>query len=105
MKLGETIEDAVRRELEEETRVRCGTLTFVDFHNIIMRDDDGVVERHYVLAVFAGHAERGLAIAGDDAAAVGWYTLEELEGLSLTGHSRPFIKRSAFVLDQLATSK
>mgnify|MGYP002382358728 CR=1 FL=1 len=50
---------------------------------LIERDPDGRVRFHYVLVDFTAEAPAGEPQAGDDAAAVGWFALDELAGLGL----------------------
>lgn len=75
--LGETLEEAARREVLEEsglTLQTCRLLTVVD---LIERDTAGRVVWHYALIDFVADATDGHAIAGDDAAEAAWFTLED----------------------------
>jgi 8-oxo-dGTP diphosphatase len=66
--LGETVEDACRRELLEETGVKAGRLTLVGVYSDPKRDPRG----HTVSTVFLTRVRSASAKAGDDAAAVEW---------------------------------
>jgi 8-oxo-dGTP diphosphatase len=68
--VGETVEDACRRELMEETGVKAGRLTLVGVYSDPKRDPRG----HTVSAVFLTRVRGANAKAGDDAAAVEWVT-------------------------------
>ena len=46
---GETLEEAALRELEEETGVRGEIVAFNGWREVINREDDGRVKRHYVI--------------------------------------------------------
>ncbi len=79
---GETLEEAVRRETEEETGVTVEVGQLVGYALLCHGS------RHFVTldfsAVPAGQGERPEAPrAGDDAAAVRWVPLEEVRGLDL----------------------
>jgi 8-oxo-dGTP diphosphatase len=66
--VGETVEDACRRELMEETGVKAGRLTLVGVYSDPRRDP----RFHTVSAVFLTRVRTAKAKAGDDAAAVEW---------------------------------
>ena len=82
--LGERLEDAARREVREETGIDIAIVRPIDRAEIIVRDAEGRIERHYVLIVFAGRALSGEARAGDDAAEARWVAVEEFGRLNLT---------------------
>lgn len=66
--VGETVEDACRRELLEETGVKAGRLTLVGVYSDPRRDPRG----HVVSPAFVTRVRRATAVAGDDAAAADW---------------------------------
>ncbi len=68
VEIGETVEDACRRELLEETGVRAGKLHLVGVYSDPKRDP----RAHTCSAVFLAKATRGQPRAGDDAAAAEW---------------------------------
>ena len=68
VEVGETVEDACRRELMEETGVKAGKLTLIGVYSDPKRDPRG----HSVAAAFLTRVRRAEAKAGDDAAAVEW---------------------------------
>lgn len=101
VEIGETLEQAALREVREETRLELDRVVFNRYHEIIMRDATDTVERHYVLAMFVGRSNGGLAVAGDDAAAVEWFTLDDLNGVPLTGNTALFARESLAFVSQL----
>jgi ADP-ribose pyrophosphatase YjhB (NUDIX family) len=86
--LGEHLVDAARREVHEETGIDIAILRQIDHAEIILRDDDGRVERHYVLIVFAARAISGEPRAGDDAAEARFVGPAALACLNLTEDTR-----------------
>jgi 8-oxo-dGTP diphosphatase len=66
--VGETVEDACRRELLEETGVKVRRMAFVGVYSDPKRDPRG----HTVSIAFAARVKRAKAKAGDDAAAAEW---------------------------------
>ena len=68
MEIGETVEDAARRELAEETGVKAGRLQLMGVYSDPKRDPRG----HTCSVVFLASAPRAKPSAGDDAAAAEW---------------------------------
>jgi 8-oxo-dGTP diphosphatase len=68
VEIGETVEDAARRELAEETGVKVGRLQLLGVYSDPGRDPRG----HTCSVVFLGRAPRAEVKAGDDAAAAEW---------------------------------
>jgi 8-oxo-dGTP diphosphatase len=93
--LGETLEEAARRELAEETGLTARQLAFAEIVEPMMRAHDGTVLRHFVLALFVGDAFEGQLLAGDDASAVDWFGLEAMDGLEMTPGTAQIVRRLA----------
>jgi 8-oxo-dGTP diphosphatase len=68
VEIGETVEEACRRELAEETGVKAGRLRLVGVYSDPKRDPRG----HTCSAVFLAKVARAAPKAGDDAAAAEW---------------------------------
>lgn len=66
--VGETVEDACRRELYEETGVRAGKLSLIGVYSSPKRDPRG----HTVSVAFLARLRQTAPRAGDDAAACAW---------------------------------
>jgi ADP-ribose pyrophosphatase YjhB (NUDIX family) len=81
--LGETVEEAGRREVAEETGLTLGHVELLTVVDLIERDDAGAVRYHYTLVDLVAEAAPGEARPGDDAAAVAWFAPQELAGLGL----------------------
>jgi 8-oxo-dGTP diphosphatase len=81
--LGETVEAAARREVAEETGLALERLELLTVVDLIERDDAGAVPYHYTLVDLVALAGPGEPKAGDDAAAVGWFTVDEVADLDL----------------------
>ena len=89
---GEPLEEAMRREVYEETglRVQVGSIATV-FERIIP-DDEGKCEYHYVLVDFFCSILSGEARAGDDSRAVGWFPIANLDDLHLTTGTKTVVE-------------
>jgi len=68
VEIGETVEAACRRELEEETGIRVRKLTLVGIYSDPKRDPRG----HCVSVAFMARVNSAKPQAGDDAAAAEW---------------------------------
>ena len=83
-KTGETVFDAARREVLEETGLEVDILGLVDVVDSILPDDAGNIRYHYtlvdVVAVAIGHKP---PVSGSDAEEVAWMALEDIAGLGL----------------------
>jgi ADP-ribose pyrophosphatase YjhB (NUDIX family) len=81
---GETLADAAARELREETAVEADLRHLVDVVEAIRHDDMGRPSRHDVIAVLGGPWRLGEPVAGDDAAAAEWLSVDELRHRPVT---------------------
>lgn len=89
--VGETAQEAARRELLEETGIEVGPLLLADVIDAVTRDDSGRVRFHYTIVDFCGHWTAGEARAGDDVDAVAWAAPAALEGYALTREAQAVI--------------
>jgi 8-oxo-dGTP diphosphatase len=86
---GETPENAVRRELFEETGLSADRLRPVD----TLRLDAG--DRTYLLSVYCGSGTSGTLVAGDDASELGWYRLDAMAKMPVTQSTLEIARRIA----------
>ncbi|NND49222.1 MAG: NUDIX hydrolase [Rhizobiales bacterium] len=95
VELGETLHQAARREVREETGLDIEVGKLATMLDIIRPDDAGRIERHFVLAVFSAIVKGGDLVAGDDAAEAEWVGLEALPGRELTPGTGELVARLA----------
>ncbi len=81
---GEKLEQALRREIREETGLEIEILSLLEIYERIMLDDEGRPEYHYVLMDYVCRVAGGELHAADDASRAAWFTQEELSGLKIT---------------------
>lgn len=97
---GETLEDAARREVFEETGLRISIAGVPLVHEVVLSGGDGTTFRHYVLIVFAATAAANAEpIAASDALAARFVPPERLAELSLTPKLSEFIERTRALLE------
>lgn len=92
--LGETVIEAARREILEETGLQVEVTGLVDVVDAIRRDERGEVEFHYTLVDLVAESASGEAVAADDAEAVAWFNLDELSDLGLWSETERIIRES-----------
>lgn len=81
--LGETAEEAARRELLEETGVTVGPLALAANVDTIRRDEAGRVQYHYTIIDFAAGWLEGEPVAGSDVSEAIWAPLDQLDEYGL----------------------
>ena len=94
-RLGETVTQAVRRELMEETGVEVNELTLIDVIDIMVPDEEGKILYHYIVADYRAHWLSGECSPGDDALDVEWFNLNKLGSISLLDKTRKIILKAA----------
>lgn len=75
---GETLEQAIAREVLEETGLTVEVGPMVEVLDRISRDADGRVEHHFVLIDFVCRPSGGLLRSASDAEDAAWVALSEL---------------------------
>lgn len=90
--VGETLNQAAVREVQEETGLEISAPKFLNFEDVISHDDQGRVEHHFVLAFYAAQSPSGTAFASSDAAALDWFSLDQISKLPTTGSTEKIIK-------------
>ena len=81
--VGETTEDAARRELLEETGLEVGPMYFAATVDNIRRDENGRVRFHYTIIDFATRWVSGEPVADTDVTEAVWARLDALEDYGL----------------------
>lgn len=82
VELGETIEEAICREVLEETGLLIEAVDVVEALDRISRDSDGRVRFHYVLVDFLCRVTGGTLACATDALEARWAGPNDLDGLT-----------------------
>jgi 8-oxo-dGTP diphosphatase len=81
---GETLAQALIREVREETSLAIEPVALAGFRETITRDRDGRVERHFVILPFAARWRAGEVALNEELSEARWLDPAELAGLPTT---------------------
>jgi len=81
---GETLEEAARREVREETALDIEPVTLAGHREVIIRDAQGRTERHFVILCFASRWLAGEPQLNDELDEARWIDPGDLAGLKTT---------------------
>ena len=81
---GETLHEAVVREVREETGLEVEPLGLAGYREVITRDADSKVERHFVILPFAARWISGEVALNEELAEARWLAPDALAGLATT---------------------
>lgn len=93
--VGETMAEAACREIREEAGIEIDVLDIVTVVDLIDRDDAGGVRFHYTVVDLLAEWRQGEAVAGDDADAVAWATVDMLGDYAVSPQAERVIRMAA----------
>jgi ADP-ribose pyrophosphatase YjhB (NUDIX family) len=81
---GETLTEAVAREVREETALQIEVLSLAGHREAVMRDKEGRVERHFVIMCFAARWISGEPVLNEELDEARWMDPGEVSSLRTT---------------------
>lgn len=92
--IGETPAETAVREFHEETGILPRNPQLFETYDLPPRRADGASARHFFLSVFKVEADPDVeAVAGDDAAGIGWFTADEIYALAIPDSVRHCVEK------------
>jgi 8-oxo-dGTP diphosphatase len=84
VEVGETLVEAVAREVLEETGMTVEPVALAGFREAVARDAQDRVERHFVILCFAARWQAGEPVLNEELDEARWLDPAELAGLETT---------------------
>jgi ADP-ribose pyrophosphatase YjhB (NUDIX family) len=81
---GETLTQALVREIQEETALTIEPVTLAGHREVVVRDKDGRALRHFVILCFASRWVAGEPQLNEELSDARWLKLDELSELKTT---------------------
>jgi 8-oxo-dGTP diphosphatase len=97
VELGESLHEALKREVREECSIDIEVEKVLDTFDAITRDDDGRVRYHFIIIDFLAKYAGGEIEAGSDAEECRWVSPEELAGIDVTPSLLKVLGRAGIV--------
>ena len=94
MELGERIEEAIIREVKEETGLEVYEPRLLDVVDYVSFGERGAVMYHYVIVDYLVAVKSGKPKAASDADALKWVPFNDVEEYDLTESFRQFFRRN-----------
>jgi len=95
VEFGESLEDAVRREVREETGLEIAVLGLTGVAETFLDASVGAANVHFVLIDYSARVVSGEAVAASDAADATWFSREQIAELPLWSETQRIIAQSA----------
>jgi len=84
VEVGETLLEAVVREVREETALAVEPVALAGYREAIVRDAEGRIERHFVILPFAARWIAGEPVLNDELSEAMWLDPPQIAGLTTT---------------------
>ena len=98
VELGEALTDAVIREVREETALTIEPVAPAGHREVIARDSEGLIERHFVILCFAARWLAGEPVLNDELDDARWIDPSELDAYRTTDGLPEIVAAAAALL-------
>ena len=98
VELGESLQDAIRREIKEETTLDVDVGPIIETFDRVHRDDHGRIRYHFVIVDFVCWPKGGEARPASDADGVAWVSAAEIDDYAVNAHAKAVIEKGLKVL-------
>ena len=98
LELGESLVDAVRREIKEETNLDIEVGPVIETFDRVHQDAAGKIRYHFVIVDYVCWPITGEASAGSDAEAVAWVAASDIDRYQVNAHAKAVIEKGLKVL-------
>jgi len=93
VELGESLIDATRREMKEETGLDVEVGALVEMFDRIHHDAEGRIRYHFVIIDYLCLPVGGTLVAGSDVDDARWVSLEEVDQYAINPHAAAVLQR------------
>jgi len=93
LELGESLQDAIRREIKEETTLDVVVGPIIETFDRVHRDDHGRIRYHFVIVDFVCWPTGGEAMPASDADGVAWVSFKEIDDYAVNAHAKAVIEK------------
>jgi len=92
VELGEAVQDAAVREIEEETGLRVKIEGLLDVQTDLHIDGRSRIEYHYILVDYLARPVSGRLSLNSESSDSGWFTRGQLRRLAMSGGTKAVLK-------------
>lgn len=97
VELGETVQEAVKREVKEETGLDVEVVKLIDVVDNIIKDEQNRIKFHYILIDFLVSIIGGECKPTSDASEIKWFKNHELTNYKVTNTAMKLLKKIGFI--------
>ncbi len=97
VEVGEPVEEAIVREVKEETGFNIKVEEPLDVTDVIIRDEKERIKFHYILVSFLGKIVGGSLAEAPAKSEICWATKDQIEDMSITQTALKLLKKTGFI--------